>query len=68
MDNPISGRFISGDVLAKELRARRRRVVYVSVRSRSQAARDALATQKVTEGWRVRKQFGNSIRLERMSH
>ena len=53
-----------GEVLAKELRARRRTVVYDSVRSESQAARDALATQKVTEGWRVRKQFGNSIKLE----
>ena len=65
MDNPISGRFVSGDELSKELQARRRGVVNDSVRTKSQAARDTLVAQKVSEGWRVRKQFRNSTRLEK---
>ena len=65
MDNPISGRFVSGDELGKELQARRRSVVNDSVRSQSQAVRDTLVAQKVSEGWRVRKQFKTSTRLEK---
>ena len=65
MDNPISGCFVSGGELAKELQTRRRRVVYDTVRSTSQAARDILVGQKVSEGWRVAKEFRTSTRLER---
>ena len=65
MDDPISGRFVSANELGKELRARRRRVVQNSVQSNSEAARDALVAQRVTEGWRVAKRFKTSIRLER---
>ena len=65
MDDPISGRFVSGDELSTELQARRRRVVNDSVRIKSQAVRDTLVAQKVSEGWRVRKQFKTSTRLEK---
>ena len=50
MDNPISGRFVSGGELSKELQARRRGVVNDSVRAKSQVARDTLIAQKVSEG------------------
>ena len=65
MDDPISGRFVSGDELAKELRARRRRVVHDSVHSKSQTTLDPLIAQKVSDGWRVTKQLKTSTGLER---
>ena len=65
MDDPISGRFVSGDELAKELRARRRRVIHDSVHSKSQTTLDPLIAQKVSDGWRVTKQLKTSTRLER---
>ena len=65
MDDPIKGRFVSGDELASELRARRRSVVHDSIRSGSSAARDALVAQRVNEGWRVRRRFKTAVRLEK---
>lgn len=65
MSDPISGRFVSGNDLAKETLARKRRVIGDSVRLKSKDERDALVSQKMHEGWRVVKTHKNSTRIEK---
>ena len=65
MSDPISGRFVSEDDLAKETRAREQKVYRDSVRLKSKVDRDALVSQKIQDGWRVVKTYKNATRIEK---
>ena len=65
MSDPIRGRFVSEDDLAKELRARRRKVIDESVQLKSTDDRGALVSQKMRDGWRIAKTYKTSTRIEK---
>ena len=65
MSDPIRGRFVSKDDLAKEFRARKRKVIYESVQLKSTGAREALVSQKMLDGWRTVKTYQTSTRIEK---
>jgi len=64
MEPEFQGALLSGDELAKELKGRKKRVIQETFPAKDSKALELLIKAKTLDGWRLVKQYKQSVRME----